>query len=162
MKIQLDDDEALALGRAMRSNDAAMRNRRAIATLAVAAAVPLGVVALWQIGAIRKIPEPKLPHFDAAKVNGSAQGYDKLQTPDAILGIGSMIATMGLAAMGPPKRSSLLTQILAAKIAMDVATSAKLTVDQWTKYRAFCFWCLLSATATFAMLPFAWNEIRSS
>lgn len=78
---------------------------------------------------------------------GSAQAYKKLQTPDAILGIGSMIATMGL---------------FVAKIAWDATTSAKLTVDQWTKYRAFCVWCLLSATATFAMLPFAWNEIRSS
>ena len=158
----MNDEEALALGRAIREDDRAMRNRRAIATLAVAAAVPLGVVALWQIGVIRRIPEPKLPYLDAEKVNGSAQAYDKFQTPDAILGIGSMIATMGLAAMGPPKRPRLLTQILAAKIAVDVTTSAKLTIDQWTKYRAFCVWCLLSATATFAMLPFAWNEIRSS
>ena len=73
-----------------------------------------------------------------------------------------MIATMSLAAAGPPRRLRFLTQLLAAKIAVDVTTSAKLTIDQWTKYRAFCLWCLISAAATFAMIPFAWNEIRSS
>lgn len=161
MKLLLDDDEALALGRQMRESER-MRNRRAIAALALTAAAPLGLVALWQVGVIKKMPEPKHPLFDAEKVNGSAQGYSKLQMPDAILGVGSMIATMSLAAIGPPRRARFLTQMLTAKIALDVTTSAKLTIDQWTKYRSFCLWCLISAAATFAMIPFAWNEIRSS
>ena len=162
MKLKLDDAEALVLGRAMRDSGKAMRNRRAITALALGASLPLAVIALWQTGAIRKIPEPKLPIFDAEKVNGSPQAYEKLQIPDAILGIGSLIATAGLAAMGPPRRSRVLTQALAAKVALDAANAAKLTIDQWTNYRAFCVWCLLAAGATLAMLPFAWNEIRSS
>jgi len=162
MKLKLDDAEALVLGRAMRDSGKAMRNRRAITALALGASVPLAVIALWQTGAIRKIPEPKLPIFDAEKVNGSPQAYEKLQIPDGILGIGSLIATASLAAMGPPRRSRFLTQALAAKVALDATNAAKLTVDQWTKYRAFCVWCLLAAGATLAMLPFAWNEIRSS
>ena len=42
---------------------------------------------------------------------------------------------------------------LAAKVAFDAANAAKLTIDQWTKQKAFCFWCLIAAGATFAMAP---------
>lgn len=45
--------------------------------------------------------------------------------------------------------------------------AAKLTVDQWTKQRAFCEWCLAAAGATFAALPAvmpeataAWRRLR--
>jgi hypothetical protein len=47
---------------------------------------------------------------------------------------------------------------LAAKIAFDAANAGKLSVDQWTKHRAFCFWCLLAAAATFATVPLALRE----
>jgi hypothetical protein len=133
-----------------------MRNRRAIASLALATSAPLALVALWQLGAIKHLPDPPLRLFDAEKVNGSAQAYDKLATPDAILGIGSAIATMGLAGMGGPDRAKSMPLIpiaFAAKVFIDALVAGKLTVDQWTKYRAFCMWCLLSAAATFAMVP---------
>jgi hypothetical protein len=42
------------------------------------------------------------------------------------------------------------------------AQAAKLTVDQWTKHRAFCFWCLTAATATFITLPLTWREARAT
>jgi hypothetical protein len=48
------------------------------------------------------------------------------------------------------------------KIMLDAAMAGKLTVDQWTKYRAFCFWCLLTTTATFAVLPFAIPESNAA
>jgi hypothetical protein len=44
------------------------------------------------------------------------------------------------------------------KVALDVANAARLTIDQWTKYRAFCFWCLIAAGATFAMVPLVVGE----
>jgi len=146
-----------ALGDALRKSDTPhMRNRRRIASLALATSAPLAVVALWQVGVIKHLPDPPLRIFDAEKVNGSAQAYDKLATPDAILGIGSAIATMGLAAMGSPDRARttpILSLAFAAKVFVDAVTAGKLTIDQWTKYRAFCLWCLLSAAATFAMVP---------
>ncbi len=52
--------------------------------------------------------------------------------------------------------------MLAGKIAFDVATAAKLSIDQWTKHKAFCFWCLVAATATFATAPLAIPEARTA
>ncbi len=52
--------------------------------------------------------------------------------------------------------------VLAGKIAFDVATAAKLSIDQWTKHKAFCFWCLVAATATFATAPLAIPEARTA
>ncbi|MCA1732802.1 MAG: vitamin K epoxide reductase family protein [Acidobacteria bacterium] len=51
---------------------------------------------------------------------------------------------------------------LAAKVAFDAANAAKLSVDQWTKHRAFCFWCLLAAGATFACTPLVVTELRAA
>jgi hypothetical protein len=45
---------------------------------------------------------------------------------------------------------------------MDAALAGKLTVDQWTKYRAFCFWCLLTTAATFVAFPLAIPETKAA
>ncbi len=42
------------------------------------------------------------------KINGSAQAYEILQTPDAVLTSSSYAATAVLAAMGPPDRVQTL------------------------------------------------------
>jgi uncharacterized membrane protein len=151
------------LRRELREGDSdAMRNRRAIATLALSAAAPLAYIALWQLGVFRHIAEPPGALLDAEKVNGSDQAYARFAVPDAFLGVASMAATATLAAMGGERRSPLLSLATAAKIAFDAANAGKLTVDQWTKYRAFCLWCLLSASATFAMVPLAISEARQA
>lgn len=49
-----------------------------------------------------------------------------------------------------------------AKLTVDALRAGKLTVDQWTKHRAFCSWCLVAAGATFAALPLVLPEARSA
>src|SRR5207244_13433661 len=105
------------------------------------------------------------PSLKSRKVDGSSAAYETLAMPDAVLGLGSYAATMSLAAIGGKNRAKEMPWIpiaLAAKIAFDVANAAQLSLDQWTKHRAFCFWCLLAATATFAMAPLAWREAMSA
>ena len=133
-----------------------LRRRRGMVSLSMLASASMGLIALYQIGIIKHLPEPPLPMMNADKVNASAEAYERLATPDAILGLGSYAATMALAAMGGKNRLREMSWVplaLAAKVAFDAANAAKLSVDQWTKQRAFCFWCLLAATATFAMVP---------
>lgn len=135
--------------------------RRGIVALGLAAAGSMSLIALYQMGILRHLPEPPLPGFDADKVDASAEAYSKLQIGDAFLGLGSYAATIGLAAMGGADRAQTQPWIplaLLAKTGADAAQAAKLTVDQWTKHEAFCFWCLLAATATFAALPLAVPE----
>lgn len=133
-----------------------LRRRRGVVGLSLLASASMGVIALYQTGLIRHLPEPPLPRMDADKVDASAEAYEKFLVPDAILGLGSYAATMGLAAMGGKDRARempLIPLALAAKVAFDVANAARLSIDQWTKQRAFCFWCLIAAAATFAMAP---------
>jgi hypothetical protein len=129
------------------------------------ASASMGFIALYQTGVIKRLPDPPLPLMNAEKINGSPQAYERFAVPDAILGLGSYAATMGLAAMGGKDRASELPLIplaLAAKVAFDIANAAKLTVDQWTKHRAFCLWCLIAASATFAMAPLVVPEAKAA
>lgn len=142
-------------------DDSFLPQRRGIVGCALAAAASMGLITLYQIGIIKHLPEPPLPGFDADKVDASDEAYSYLQTPDAFIGLGSYAATMGLAAMGSKDRAATQPWIplaLLLKTTADAAQAAKLTVDQWTKHRAFCFWCLLAAAATFAALPLAAPE----
>lgn len=161
----LDAAEAQALSRELRTgDDPRLTRRRGIVALSLAAAGAMGVIALYQMGIIKHLPEPPLPHMDADKVDASAEAYATLGTPDAVLGLGSYALTMALASMGGAdraRRHRWLPLALAAKVGLDVAQAGKLTVDQWTKHRAFCFWCLTAAAATFAMVPLAVPEARA-
>jgi uncharacterized membrane protein len=147
-QLRQDDDQFLA-------------RRRGIVGCGLAAAGAMGLITLYQIGIIKHLPEPPLPGFDADKVDASEEAYSYFQTPDAFIGLGSYAATMGLAAMGGKNRAATQPWIplaLLAKTTADAAQAAKLTIDQWTKHKAFCFWCLLAAAATFAALPLAIPE----
>jgi uncharacterized membrane protein len=133
--------------------------------LSLAAASSMGLIALYQAGVIRHIPESPLPALNADKVDASAEAFERLEVGDAFLGFVSYGTTMLLAAMGPPdraRRQPWIPLALAGKVAFDVATAAKLTVDQWVKHKAFCFWCLVAAAATFATAPLVVGEARSS
>jgi hypothetical protein len=101
-------------------------------------------------------------------VDVSAEACEPLEVHDAFLGFVSDGVTMTLvtlAAMGSPDgslRQQWLPLALAGKVAFDVATAATLTVNPWTKHKAFCFWSLLAATATFATAPLAVGEARAA
>jgi hypothetical protein len=120
-----------------------LKQRRKIAGLALAAAGSMGLISLYQTGIIKSLPDPPLPYFDSEKVNAGSEAYSRLSMPDAPLGLGSYAATLGLAAMGGEARASerpWISLALAAKTLADAAQAGKLTVDQWTKHRAFCVW----------------------
>lgn len=159
--------EPATLSRDLRETDEDphLDNRRRVAALSLTAAACMGLIALYQLGILKHIPEPPLPKLDADKVDASAEAYEKLQVGDAFLGFVSYGVTMLLAAAGGTRRwqeQPWLPLTLAGKAAIDAAQAAKLTVDQWTKHRAFCFWCLTAAAATFVTLPLTWPEAKAA
>jgi hypothetical protein len=157
--------EALSVELRETEGDPHLDDRRRIASLSLTAAACMGLIGLYQLGVIKHIPEPPLPAMDADKVDASGQAYEKLQVGDAFLGFVSYGVTMLLAATGGRSRwreQPWLPIALAGKAAVDAAQAAKLTVDQWTKHRAFCFWCLAAAAATFITLPLTWREARAA
>ena len=145
------------LGRELRDGTGDfLDHRRAGVVLAMVSMASLAAVALYQIGVLKHLPEPPIPGLDAEKVNGSTEAYQLLKTPDAVLGLGSYAATLGLVAMGGADRAKAQPWIplaLAAKAGLDALQAAALTRRSWVNYRAFSFYSLITVAATFLTLP---------
>lgn len=166
METLLKPEAPEQLGREVRSaTGALMRKRRQIVALDMLAAGCMGVIALYQIGATRHVPEPDLPLLEADEVDASGEAYHLLSVGDAFLGFVSYGVTMLLAAMGGPRRHETHPYVplaMAAKALADAGQAAKLSVDQWRLHRAFCSWCLTAAAATFATVPLVIPEARAA
>ncbi|CAN5525797.1 hypothetical protein BH20VER1_BH20VER1_11140 [soil metagenome] len=142
-----------------------LEERRGIVIASLTAVGCMGLIALYQIGIIKHIPEPALPGLDADKVDASEEAYGHFQVGDAFIGLGSYAVTMGLAAMGSKDRAKTQPWIplaLAAKTTADAAQAAKLTYDQFAKHKAACLWCLMAAGATFVSAALAIPEARAA
>ena len=158
---------AETLGRELRTdNGFTMRRRRQIAGLALFNIASMGAIVLYQIGTLKHVPvNPPLPGFDADRVNGSAQAYEILQTPDAALGLGSYAVTLALVCLGEPERAESkpwVPLLLAAKATSDALLAAKLTVDQPLRHKAWSFLSLTTSCATFAIAALTFPEARSA
>lgn len=137
--------------------------RRRVAGLSLIASAAMGVVAAYQNGLIRNLPEPPLGLFDAQAVDASGEAYGLLRTPDAALGLASYAVTLVLAGMGSAKRHEELPVVplaMAAKVAFDALGGVYLTAEQATKHRKFCSWCLVASVASVAMVPQVIPEAR--
>ncbi|HEY7358964.1 MAG TPA: vitamin K epoxide reductase family protein [Ktedonobacterales bacterium] len=142
-----------------------LRERRGIIGLSLLATAALSLMGLYQMGILRRLPEPRLQHFDAEEVNRSAEAYRWLETPDAFLGLASYVATMTLAAMGGPDRAENRPWIplaLAAKVGLDAALAGFQVLMQARKLHTYCSWCLLSSAATLGSLPLVVPEARAA
>jgi uncharacterized membrane protein len=154
------------LGRELREGSSGfLQQRRGILGLTLFSSAILAGVALYQIGIIKKLPQPRWRGFNTEKVNGSAQAYSILAVPDGLLGLASYAITACLAGAGPEGRSqtnSWLPIAMGLKLLADAAFAGKLTLDECRKIRAFSLWSLLAAGATFAALPLAAPEVKQA
>jgi uncharacterized membrane protein len=142
-------------------SDSVLSRRRGVIGLSLAAAASMGLITLYQTGIIHHLPEPPLPGLDADRVDASDEAYSRFSVPDGALGLGSYALTLGLAAMGGAdraRRQPWIPLALAAKVGFDLTQAIRLTYQQPTKYRAFCFWCLLASAATLASVPLVLPE----
>lgn len=164
--IELETRHPAALSQQLRETTTPyLRERRGIIGLSLLATMTLSLIGLYQMGILKRLPEPKLPHFDAEQVNRSAEDYRWLATPDAFLGLGSYVATMTLAAMGSPDRAEKQPWIplaLAAKVGLDGALAGFQVLTQARKLHTYCSWCLVSSAESFASLPLVVPEARTA
>lgn len=145
--------------------DESLQRRRKVVGLSLAAAGSMAVISLYQMGLIKRLPEPPIPGLDAEKVDSSEEAYAHLQAPDALIGLKSYALTAFLAGAGEPQRARTMPWLplaMAAKTVFDAAQAGKLTRDQWVKHRAFCSWCLMAAAASFAMVPLTMPEAKEA
>ena len=142
-----------------------LKRRRTIIGLCFFSCAVLGTVALYQIGVIKKLPQPRRKSFDTGKVNGSGEAYSMLATPDAFIGLASYAVTAGLAGMGSEDRSRTHPWIalgMSLKLIVDAAMAGKLTADEFRKFHAFSLWSVVTALATWTALPLAFSETKAA
>lgn len=142
-----------------------LTRRRGVAGLSLVSIGSLSVIALYQLGLVKRLPELPLPGFDAQKVTSSGEGYVFFNMPDSVLGIGSSAVTLALAAMGHDNRAQdrpWIPLALAGKTAMDLMAGGKLAIDQVTKHKALCSWCLVSGVTAIGTVVLAMPEAREA
>jgi uncharacterized membrane protein len=165
-RVRLTPETPRELSRQLREGSGRyLPRRRAAVALSLVAAGAMGVIGLYQMGIIAHLPEPPLALFDADRIDASPEAFSRFSTPDAVLAVGNYAATAALAAMGGADRAREAPWIplaLAAKVAFDVSQAVRLGVQQWTGFRAFCFWCLTAAAASLATVPVIVPETRAA
>jgi len=146
-------------------SSATLRQRRLIVALSLLAGSSMGLITLYQMGIIDHLPEPPLGRLDADSVDASGEAYNLFKTPDAALGLASYAVTLALAAAGGADRARtqpMLPVALAAKVGFDALGAMFLTVEQGSKHRKFCAWCLVASAASLAMVPAVVPEARQA
>ncbi len=155
-----------ALSRELRHGDGELlRRRRQISMLALAGAGSMAAVTLYQLGIVKHLPDPPGSVFDSDRVDAAGEAYAFLGAPDAPLALANFSGTLALSAIGGPDRhrtrpwASLAT---AGKIVVDAVGGVYLTLEQVSKHRALCSYCLVATAASVAMVPLAVREARAA
>jgi hypothetical protein len=142
-----------------------LTRRRWVVGLSLVGTAMGAVVSLYQTGILRTLPDPPLPLFDSARVDASAYGYKRLQTPDALMMVVSYGVTAWLAGAGGKDRARALPLIPVAmglKILGDVLTAVELGREEWQENKALCAYCQVATICSMASAVLAYPEVRKA
>lgn len=129
--------------------------RRMAASLTLLGITSLRVMAHYQLGILRSLPQLPLRILNAEKVNRSTACI--LNTPNAVLGVGSYAATLGLTAMGAGNRAEAQPWVplaFAAKASLGTWQVLKFTRASWVNNRTFSLYGLVTFITTLLTLSF--------
>ncbi len=143
--------------------------RRGIIITSFIAALCMMMIALYQMGIIKRLPDLPWRRFKSSEIAAVIAAYRPLglPIPDSLLGVVSYAVTAALAAFAGPQRHQDLPWIvllMTVKILADATLAGVLWWVQWAWYRAFCMYCLAAAVASFAAVilavPETWATLR--
>ena len=138
-----------------------LARRRWIVGLSLFGAAVGGLVGAYQMGMVRRLPDPPVGPFDSERVDASDYAYRRMDTPDGLLMLGTYAVTAALAGAGGERRAEEaphLPLLMAGKAAYDVATAAKLAREEWGDNRALCAYCQAATAASLAAAALALPE----
>lgn len=142
-----------------------LRRRRAVIGLSLLAATAMTVVEAYQVGLIRRVPEPRVSWLGADRVDASGEAYHSFATADAGLGIISYGITLALVGAGAADRAQdkpWLPLLAAGKVISDALNGSYLFAEQVTKHGKLCSWCTAAAAASLASVPMVLPEAKAS
>lgn len=138
--------------------------RRWIVGLSLAGIADMAIVALFQTGILKRLPDPPLPGFNSMKVNSSDTAY-RYGVPDGIIDIVSLSLTTLLAALGGldrARRVSLVSLLAAGKEIFGAAGAAWYFYQMPTKVKAWCIYCLTAALLHFVLFGLTLPEAKQA
>lgn len=138
-----------------------LTRRRWIIALQAAGAIIGQIVALYQTGIIRHLPDPPIPLFNSDKVDASTYAYKRLDTPDGLMMVTTFAISAWLAGVGGKDRAEkqpLLPVLLLAKLLFDSATTIQLAQEEWAENKALCFYCQTASLFTYISVLLAIPE----
>lgn len=140
--------------------------RRAIILVTFLGIAMMGIVSLFQVGAVRSLPDPPIAGFDSNKVNSSDTAY-RLGLPDGTLGVLTLAMNLPLAAVGGVARATVLPWaplLFAGKALVDAYVGASYFYKMPVVEKAWCGYCIVGAvvnvTIFVLILPEAWHAVR--
>lgn len=142
-----------------------MQRRRWIVGLSLVGVTLGQIVAAYQTGLIKRLPDPPVGPFDSGRVDASDYAYKRMQTPDALFMIVTYGITAALAGAGGRDRARThpaLPLALAGKAAYDAAVCVQLGVEEWRENKALCAYCQLATLVSFATLGLSLFEARDA
>lgn len=142
-----------------------LRGRRGALVADLTAMASLGVVALYQAGVLRHLPDPPVRGAASDHVAASPRAYWMLHTPDGALGIASYAVTVVLAGAGSADRyrkTPWLSLLFAAKLLGDGLAAAALLREERRSRDGLCSWCLVASAASLLAAPLGIPEARAA
>ena len=115
----------------------------------VAALGTLVPVALYQLGAVKHLPDPPLEFFDSETLTMSRMAHP-LGVPDSLPGLASYSTTLMLALLAG--RSERARRLLAWKLVGDGAFAVFNTARSVRRFGRLCSWCTGTALCTTVMV----------
>jgi uncharacterized membrane protein len=146
---------------ALREGDGpSLYRRRRIAALATVGLVDFGLISLYQIGVLRRLPDLPGDLFDSNQVNAAEAAY-RLGLPDGTTGAGLYAALLMAASAGGSRetgRRPLFSKVLLGLALSGAAAAAVYLWEMIFRQRKACPYCLVGAAVNFTILPLAWRE----
>lgn len=102
-------------------------------------------VALFQSGAIERLPDPPAEIFDSERITSSKMAHPR-GIPDSYLGLASYATTLGLILLA--QKSAVAHRLLGVKAALDGAAAGVNAARQVIVFGKICSWCTATALAT--------------
>ncbi|MFN8492778.1 MAG: vitamin K epoxide reductase family protein [Caldilineaceae bacterium] len=142
-----------------------LTRRRWIIGLSFFGAAMAQLVALYQTGIIKRLPDPPLPLIDSNKVDASTYAYKRRDTPDGLMMLSTYATTALLAGAGGKDRvqqKPWLPLAMGAKLLYDTVQVVRLGGEEWAENKALCFYCQTASLATLASLLLAIPEVTQA
>lgn len=142
-------------------NSPSLRRRRWLGRLSALGLADFGLISLYQLGAIRHLPDPPGKLFDSDRVIASEEGY-RFGVPDGPVALTLHALTLILASAGGSRRSGrprILDVMLGGVVLAGAVGAAAYLANMIRVQKRACAYCLAGAAINFAMVPLALPDL---